>query len=427
MAGLGALIGRRALIGLGAVMAVRVLAGLGGILIGIVIARLAGAEALGQFTFALAVALALALIARLGLDNCLLKEVARRLSLGAPDGLPAILAHALGWSGAVACAISSLAGAALWAGLVPEAGPGLAVLVWAVVPLTVMAVAGGYLRGLGHVALASFLDAGGLSLGTVIALPLAALIVPGDLGSVETAAVFLAVAALAAAGAALWALRDAARRGGAKPGAAGPADTAYARGNWYMMLSALAAFLTQAGSFVVVGPFLSDQALGLGRAAERLALLVSFPLTAVNPFIAPRIVRHVAQNNPAALRLLMLKACAASGLPSLPVAAALLIAPGWALALFGPGFEGAAPALQIMAVTQLVTAITAPYAMLIYMNGHERTLTAIVVAAMALGLVLLPAGAAAFGLTGFALAYGLINILKAAAILVAALRTIEGP
>ena len=191
-----------------------------------------------------------------------------------------------------------------------------------------------------------------------------------------------------------------------------------------MMLSALAAFVTQAGAFVIAGPFMTSLDLGLARGAERLALLVSFPLTAVNAFIAPRIVAHATQKNAEALRSLMLKACIASTLPSVPIALGLIVLPEVALGFFGSEFHRASEALRILAVTQLITAVTAPFAQLLYLNGSERTLTYILIASMALAAILLPIGSASFGLAGFAWAYLLINAAKNGLIVRHAVRTL---
>jgi O-antigen/teichoic acid export membrane protein len=180
------------------------------------------------------------------------------------------------------------------------------------------------------------------------------------------------------------------------------------------MLSALAAFVTQAGSFALVGSILSEGDLGLARAAERLALMVSFPLTVVNPFIAPRIVYHVTFVDKNSLRILMSKACLASVLPALPVALTLLFIPHTFLSLFGPNFGDAALPLQVFAVAQLFTAATAPFAQLLYVGGNERALAHILIASMLVGMLLFPIATIYFGLFGFAAAYATINVVKAA-------------
>ena len=93
------------------------------------------------------------------------------------------------------------------------------------------------------------------------------------------------------------------------------------KGQLDFSLIVLATFLTKAGSFLLAAPFLSEVDLGLLRAAERLALLVSFPMLAINPIIAPGIVRLSRGGDAAGLRRLVLRAVTASS----GIAACLLL------------------------------------------------------------------------------------------------------
>lgn len=439
------LLQNRGVLSLGVVFGVRVLVALGGIGLSVVIARMAGAGGLGQVTFALALATVMSTVARSGLDIALLKAVAGRLTQDGqqdsqnaskppnqhpsqhPDRrhaaeLPGHLGDVLGtttlWALGLCLPLAALAMAGWPAALGSDAAR---VLIWAVLPLTVLAVIAGYLRGIARVAVASVVDVSGIAL--LAALVLGALYLAGwTLSAGAIAAIILALVVACALASAAWAWRDAQARAGGAPGRSADAAAALRTGRWYLMWSALAALVTQTGAFVLVGPVLDDGELGLARAAERLAVLITFPLTAVNPFIAPRIVRHVTLGDAPGMRRLIAKACLASTLPALPLTLALCLAPVTALALFGPDFAAAAPILQIMALTQLATAATAPVSQLLYLGGHERTLTGILLATMVLGLVLFPLGAALAGGLGFALAYAAVNGIKAGLILAYARR-----
>ena len=157
---------RGSLIGLTSVFAARVLAALGGILISLLIARVAGAEVLGNFAFALSLAAVLAMVARCGLDNCILKATAGSRTRDDWQKLPGNFHHSLYLTSGAAGVVICLAAGAVW--LLPVADKtSLYLLVAAVLPLSLLAIVAGYLRGLDRVALASLLDVGGLSLAAV--------------------------------------------------------------------------------------------------------------------------------------------------------------------------------------------------------------------------------------------------------------------
>jgi O-antigen/teichoic acid export membrane protein len=86
------------------------------------------------------------------------------------------------------------------------------------------------------------------------------------------------------------------------------------------------------------------------------------------------------------------------------VAAALLVAPGWVLGLFGAGFPAGADALRILAVAYLINAICAFNGLVLIMGGEERAAMHAAFAALVLDAGLCLALVPPMGARGAALA-----------------------
>jgi O-antigen/teichoic acid export membrane protein len=100
---------------------------------------------------------------------------------------------------------------------------------------------------------------------------------------------------------------------------------------------------------------------------------------------------------------------------ALPLAVLLVALTPEILALFGAGFGAAGWALQILVLAQLVNVACGSVGFLLAMTGHQATMTRALAVGTGLGLPLMIAGAAFFGLNGVALAKGLwlvgVNLL----------------
>jgi O-antigen/teichoic acid export membrane protein len=100
---------------------------------------------------------------------------------------------------------------------------------------------------------------------------------------------------------------------------------------------------------------------------------------------------------------------------ALPLALALVALSPEVLGLFGSGFVNARWALLVLVLAQLVNVACGSVGFLLAMTGHQATLTRTLALGSGLGLPLMVAGAALWGLTGLAVAKGLwlvgINLL----------------
>lgn len=402
---------KQAAIAISATMAARGTSALGGLLLSLLIAHVSGPEGLGAFAVFLSLAGACAILARHGRDMLLTRAVAWSADHTRDGTAVALLCHCVTRVVLPAFVLGVIASGVLASGVLGSAFPGTVVLTpLALVPLTVLALMAGYARGRSRPWLAPLFEIGGISMLT--ALLLGATILTGRTvtgASVTTG--FLVALLLLVLVACLVIFRDMPRNLRIPP--LGNTHTAdLRRGQVDFTVVALASFLTQAGAFVFAAPFLSEADLGLLRAAERLALLIGFPLLAVNPVIMPRIVRLSRGGGAEALRRLMLHAMLASGGMSACVMLPLLAWPERALALMGAEFGAATDYLRLMALAQFVTAVLGPLATLLHMTGRERASMWINIGALALATGLVPYLSLVYGARGFALAYAAIVVAR---------------
>ena len=161
------------------------------------------------------------------------------------------------------------------------------------------------------------------------------------------------------------------------------------------LLSSTAIINTQTG-VVLLGAIGSPAAAGLYSVAQRGALLIAFPLAAVNAAIGPTAARLWATHDRARLQHLVTVSARAVLLGSLPIALAFILFGRQIITiLFGPEFAAANAPLAILSIGQLANAATGSVGVLLVMTGYQHRATAAMAAGAVLnvliGLVLIPA------------------------------------
>jgi|UniRef100_A0A7V6DR34 O-antigen/teichoic acid export membrane protein len=187
------------------------------------------------------------------------------------------------------------------------------------------------------------------------------------------------------------------------------------RYSWPLYLSGLLMLAFSAVDSLVLGFFTGPEQVAFYEAASRTSLLVGLPLLAVNAVIPPMFA-HMHQKE----RIKELEGLAQTSTRwmyyvALPLALFMAALAPDILKLFGTSFGEGQYALQILLVAQLLNVACGSVGFLLAMSGNQYTLTAILAVGGAIGLPLMAAGAAMFGLNGLALAKGIwlagINIL----------------
>lgn len=388
----------------------------GGMLLSLFVARIAGAEGLGSFAVFLSLLGVGSIFARRGKDMLLVRAVAWSLTQVEHKGV----AIALLWHSIVrvffpafilGCFISGLLASGVFGKAFPKTIPYMPIMLFM---MTVLFLVAGYIKGVSRASLSPLFGIGGIS--AITALILAAATFLEAIVQVEfvTTAFCMALTLLICiACMVIWVDRPeswhlyALNESHKEELHSGQIDFTFI---------ALATFLTQAGSFLLAAPFLQETDLGLLRSAERLALLVSFPMLAINPVIMPHIVRLSRSANATALQRLMRIAIIVSGTASACVALPLLIWPEIALNFMGEEFIIATSYLRWMVCVQLLVAIFGPLAALLNMSGRERASMWINVGALILAIVAIPICSIVYGAPGFVLAYSVIIVARISSI-----------
>lgn len=386
----------------------RGLSGLGTITLSIVIALISGAEGLGQFTFNISVVMMLMLISKYGLDICLLRVVANRLASKNNNQLLQFFCETIKITSLYSIIIMVL-GWIIFSIIMPDLEH-LGIMIWAVLPLTMLAVISGYLKGHNKSPIAAILEIGGVSLFLSAILWLLYKF-QLSLNVKNIGILFLITVSFISILAIFWSIKDARRKtSNIKPLNVGDRKE-LRRGDADLMLISVTGFVSGVGVFVLVGPFLTPVDLGVLRAAERLAAVIVLPLAALEPFMMPKVVEYVVRDR-VQLPLLMLKVCTVSVVCALPLALALTIFPQAFLELFGAGFDRAVTPLCILAVSQLIVAMLGPFSGLLAMTGQEQLLRRIQVVGLCASILVLPVAASLSGLIGFSIGFAVVNCVK---------------
>ena len=167
----------------------------------------------------------------------------------------------------------------------------------------------------------------------------------------------------------------------------------------------------QRADVLIVGAQLGTQAAGVYSAATKLALLVSFGLTAVNAWVAPAIADLHARGERAELQRVVRLAARGVTAFTLPVALGTVCAGGWLLGLFGPAFESGWAALSILCLGQLVNALLGPVGYLMTMTGNQSEAARILGVSALANVVLCALLTPRFGIVGAALGTAFAQVL----------------
>lgn len=136
--------------------------------------------------------------------------------------------------------------------------------------------------------------------------------------------------------------------------------------------------------------------------AQRISILTSLPLLAINIVLAPKFAALKEQDDMAALRRISLFASRLLFVIAIPTAVTLFLFAEFLMSLFGPAYGDSYRLLQILAIGQSINIATGSVGFLLNMTGHERQMRNIIVVSAACSLILGPLFAINFGLTGVA-------------------------
>jgi O-antigen/teichoic acid export membrane protein len=164
---------------------------------------------------------------------------------------------------------------------------------------------------------------------------------------------------------------------------------------------------TQWGSQIVAGIFLPTSDVAYLALAQRVAMLVSFVLLAVNMVAAPKYTVLANENNIRGIEALSKYSVKVMLLIACPISVILLIYAEKIMLMFGEEYISASLPLAILVIGQLINVMTGSVSWILSMTGHEKDLRTVSYiigpASILLCLILTPL----FGVVGSAIAASL--------------------
>lgn len=372
----------------------------GTILFSVVVARSLGANASGQFFLAMTIVAIASTVSRVGLEKPIVRFVAIAKSSGDGMAIAALIATSFMLVAGISIVIAAwIYAASEWLAVAvfskPSLSTHLAVLALSVPAVAVTGVLAAGFQGLSRVALyLLFLSA--LTPFVTIASIAACSLMELDVSIGLMYTVASVVTLLLAAGA--WiGLTGTPKR--ATPISAMSSVISSSRANLIVIVAQLMMSWMPA---IVLGLLSASEDVATYYLADRMALLISFALIAVNSIAAPKFASLHGSGELAALRISVLRTTQIATLSALPVMLIFVIWPEISLFVVGNEFKQTSEILRILAIGYFVTTATGSVSSLLLMTGFEREFRNVCVLGAIVSLVLTPAGVLAFGALGAA-------------------------
>lgn len=335
----------------------------------VVIGRMLGAEGAGLYFLALSVVTIGAVVTKLGLDNTLLRFVASGASSGDWNRVLGVfrMGMRLAAGASLAAALAVFALAPWMADHVfgePALAPTLRIMSAGIFSFAMMTLLSECLKGLKRIR-NSMLVSGVLypGIALVVIWPLA-----GVFGAPGAAMAYvLGTGAAAVIGWLMWRSNTRAHAA-VVPEFDRPTLWRSSRPLWTM--SVINRGILPWAPLFLLGIWGTADEAGIFGAATRVAMLVTFFLTAVNTVIAPKFAELHARGEIETLGRLARRFALLITLAASPLFLVLIFAGDWVMGLFGPEFVRGGTALAILALGQAVVAMTGVAGQVLMMSGH---------------------------------------------------------
>jgi O-antigen/teichoic acid export membrane protein len=380
-------------------------------------ARLLGADGVGIYFLALSVTTISSIVGRIGLDNVLLRFIATRAAHEDWAGVKAVYAMgirmALTASGVITIIVFI---AAPWVAISlfkkPELAEPLRWMSLSILPFTLINLQAESLKGLKHIRDAMLVQGVGVPLVSLILIyPLTQ--IAGLIGLVWSYTCAMLVMAIL--GAWSWHRAISEHDKISKTLQTIPFLQLLESCKPLFITSLINRALMPWMPIFIVGIWVTGNEIGIFGAAQRVSMLVSFVLVAINSVVGQKFAELYAKGDIAALGTTARRSALLIIILSSPVFLILFLGAGEVMKLYGKEFEGGAIVLVILAVGQFVNMLTGAVGNLLIMSGNEKVFNKINIFALLLQLTLLILLTPSFGTVGAAVAttatVTLINIV----------------
>ena len=397
-------------------LGVRALEVVGKLALYMLAARVLGAAEAGLFFICITWSGLASTAARMGFERAITRHVAAELAIG--QGrlaraalLLGCLVTALGGTVAALATLALASPASLYIFKQPELAMPLALSALAVLPQTLMVVAGSVLAGLNRGVASQVVQNALWPLLTLAALALGARSVDSLLIAMAAAMLLSTLLGIGLVVGQNDIFRDRAQ-------AASESQALPALWRTALPLGVVELIQVSLGSVpvLVLGMFADAASVGAFSVANRISMMIWVVIISIGTVAAAHFAEHHRRNDLAELRRVNRRVRLAVSASGVPLILAMILFPAPLLHLIGPGFEIASTALVIMALGQLVNCLLPCQDIVLAMTGQGTWLQRLnllqLVVCLVLSSVLIPA----YGMLGAAL-------VTAAAIIQGALGT----
>ncbi len=188
--------------------------------------------------------------------------------------------------------------------------------------------------------------------------------------------------------------------------------------SWPLLINAVTLFLLSQSDLWLVGAYASKEDIAVYGAAARLVMLTAISLNIVNMVVPPLIARMHAQNDLARLERLLRSVATLAAIPALIILAMFMLfaAPMMEL-IYGGQYRYGAVVLIILCIGQIANVLTGSCGYVLVMTGHRKLVmtTAITSAFIAIGFGY-SAIRVGFGVYGVAITYSFASVIQQTAL-----------
>ncbi len=337
----------------------------------IVLARMLGADGFGVYRYALAWTTLVTVVAVLGLDKLVVREVAASVAHGAWGRIHGLIRRATQWTLGASVLLAGLVGGAGW--VIGGRGDVALTLLVALllVPITALTrVRQAVMQGL-RFAARGHLPEMLVGPGVFLALAVGVWRLAPSLASAPLAAALnVAAAAAAFIVGTILLIRVLPAEVRAHPPEYD--DRAWLRSVPPLVLVSGMFVINSQVDQIMLGILLQPADVGVYAVARRGADLIAFVLVAVNAALGPSFARLYAQGDRAGMQRTATVSARAILVASLPIAIGMIVFGRIFLSIFGPEFVRGYSALVVLSAGQLFNAAIGSVGLMLVMTGHER-------------------------------------------------------
>lgn len=376
----------------------------------VLLARMLGAEGSGVYFLAYTITRISSVIARIGLDNTLVRFVAAHSSKNEWDRVTGVVRN-----GVLITVTLSLIATAIVILLAPylailfsepQLTPALQIMAISILPWSLCIIYSQIMQGVNQIVDAIFLETVGIML---VNIPLL-LLLTASFGTDGAALSFtISTVIILILGFRLWGKYVKKHSGNAKP----DFDFKYLIENslplFWLDFTLLAVGMVDT---LILGFFSDTDSVGIYNTVKRVSVLASAILTAINVVIAPQFAAMHANGDTENMGKLARDSARLVTMLSIPVVIAFVIFPTFVLSIFGEEFTQGSTALIILTIGQFVNAFTGSVGFLLIMTGHQKIMRNISIGTSILFLILLFILIPLYGIEGATWATTINNVVR---------------